>query len=69
MQAPASAAASTAAPRAVERERQEANVAEAITPMPAARPSMPSMKLKLFISATIQIIVTGHWSAPRSIGA
>ena len=29
---------------------------------------MPSMKLKLFISATIQSIVTGYCSAPRSSG-
>ena len=30
---------------------------------------MPSMKLKLFISATIQSIVTGYCSAPRSSGS
>ena len=29
---------------------------------------MPSMKLKLFISATIQSMVTGYCRAPRSSG-
>ena len=65
-QAPASAAASTAAPPRLSESARIANVEAVIAPMPAARPSIPSMKLKLFISATIQSIVTGYCSAPRS---
>ena len=66
--APASAAASSAAPPRLSESARIANVDAVIAPTPAARPSMPSMKLKLFISATIQSIVTGYCSAPRSSG-
>ena len=64
-QAPASAAASSAAPPRLSESARIANVDAVIAPMPAASPSMPSMKLKLFMSATIQSIVTGYCSAPE----
>ena len=34
--------------------------------MPAARPSIPSVKLIMFTSATNHRIVSGYWAGPRS---
>ena len=67
--APASEAESNAAPPRSSLSASTQNVIAVIAAMPAARPSMPSMKLTLFIRATIQITVTGYCSVPRSKGS
>ncbi len=51
------------------RPREAARMAKVVAPspvMPAARPSMPSLKLIMFTIATNQRIVSGYWAGPRS---
>ena len=53
-------------PAAIQREREDRERRCRDRADAGLRPSMPSMKFKLFISATIQSMVTGYSSAPRS---
>ena len=65
-QAPARAAATMAGSA---RPSDAARIANVVAPrpvMPAARPSMPSVKLIMFTSATNQRIVSGYCATPRS---
>ena len=65
-QAPARAAAMIAGSA---RPREAARMAKVVAPrpvMPAARPSIPSMKLIMFTRATNQSTVSGYWAGPRS---
>ena len=65
-QAPASDAARIAGSA---RPSDAARIAKVVAPrpvMPAASPSMPSVKLIMFTRATNQRIVSGYWAQPRS---
>ena len=68
MQAPASAATTSAGCTRPSESASTQNVPDEIAPMPAARPSMPSMKLRTFISPTIQTIVSGYCNTPVENG-
>ena len=51
------------------RPSEAARMAKVVAPrpvMPAARPSMPSVKLIMFTRATNQMTVSGYWAQPRS---
>ena len=59
MHAPATIAESTAASILPSESARVANVRPAIAQTPAARPSIPSRKLTMFITATIHTTVSG----------
>ena len=51
------------------RPSDAARIAKVVAPrplMPAARPSMPSVKLIMFTRATNHSTVSGYWAGPRS---
>ena len=68
MHAPARAATISAGWTRPSESASTQNVPAEIAPTPAARPSMPSTKLRTFMSPTIQTIVSGYCTKPVENG-